>query len=121
MFEKLIEKDLSYFTKMQNEKGSEYTLKELEKVSSNVDLSTKVGREIAKAKNEIVTRLAYQERSIEEHEHLSNHICEGDLYKVYAEHLKQLEEKAHNIDYLVEKSNPNSQLLYEYRSNFVSI
>jgi hypothetical protein len=50
---------------------------------------------------------------------MSNHICEKELYQVYAQHVKQLEERINNIDYFQAKSLGNSRLIYEYTQNLV--
>ena len=63
---KLIEKDVSYFSELLNQKGAEYTLRQLENVSLTADINTQMGRELIKTKNEIVTILVYQERSVDE-------------------------------------------------------
>jgi hypothetical protein len=50
---------------------------------------------------------------------MSNHICEKELYQVYAQHVKQLEERINKIDYFQTKSLGNSRLIYEYTQNLV--
>lgn len=106
---------------MLNEKGAEHVLQQLENASANVDLNTKYGRELVQSKQEIVTRLIYQERSVDEHENVSNHICEADLYKVYKEHLNILEANDQNVEQLIAQSSAESHLIYEYKGYFVNI
>jgi hypothetical protein len=50
---------------------------------------------------------------------MSNHICEKELYQVYAVHLKQLEERVNKLEYLQSKSAENSRLIYEYQQSLV--
>lgn len=50
---------------------------------------------------------------------MSNHICEKELYQVYAQHVKQLEERIDKIDYFQANSLGNSRLIYEYKQNLV--
>jgi hypothetical protein len=49
--------------------------------------NNKYGRELLQARDEIIKRLVYSERTVEEHENVSAHICPNELGKVYAEHL----------------------------------
>jgi hypothetical protein len=64
---KLREKDITYFSDLLNRKGTFDVLQQLENIASLADINSKLGRELITAKNEIVTRLVYQERSIEEY------------------------------------------------------
>jgi hypothetical protein len=54
--------------------------------SVSLDLQTKYGRELLLTKEQILKRLVYHERSVEEHQNISINICESDLFKIYAEH-----------------------------------
>ena len=50
---------------------------------------------------------------------MSNHICEKELYHVYAEHLKQLEDRVSKTNLLKSKSAEGSRLIYEYQQSLV--
>jgi hypothetical protein len=100
---------------LSNSKGALYALQKLDSAVASFDTNTKLGRDVHKLKNEIVTRLAYNQRTVEEHEHVSGHICENELTKVYAEHLKSLQGRITNLDLL--SSNEESQLVYEYTNS----
>lgn len=65
-YKHVIQKDFNYFLDLSNTKGIHHTIQVLENESAKVDASTKFGREIIKAKNEILTRLVYQNRTAEE-------------------------------------------------------
>ena len=50
---------------------------------------------------------------------MSNHICEKELFQVYAEHLKQLDEKVGCVQRFKEISRDNSRVVYEYDQSLV--
>lgn len=84
---KLIGKDFDYFNQITKENGVAAAVERIENIVSKIDASTKFGREIILARNDVMTKIIYYNRSVEDHENVSNHICESDLYKVYEEHL----------------------------------
>ncbi len=57
---------MTYFSDLLNQRGAEYVLQQLQNVISTSDNGTKIGRELIKSSNEMVTRLVYQERTVEE-------------------------------------------------------
>jgi hypothetical protein len=57
---------VTYFSDLLNQRGAEYVLQQLQNVISTSDNGTKIGRELIKSSNEMVTRLVYQERTVEE-------------------------------------------------------
>lgn len=61
-----MERDVDFFNNLTTQQGVEATLRNLEEITKNIDLSTQYGREISLAKEEILTRIAYQNRSVEE-------------------------------------------------------
>jgi hypothetical protein len=63
---KLLQKDDKYFISLSNVRGPQYALSQLESATASIDTSTKLGRELLKVKDEIVTRLAYNLRSVDE-------------------------------------------------------
>jgi hypothetical protein len=82
---KLIAKDFNYFIKEMEQKGVADIVSKLNSV--NINVQTKYGRELLLAKDQILRRLVYHERSVEEHQNISINICEGDLFKIYEEHV----------------------------------
>ena len=76
--------DVNYFIKQCELNGIEKTITALKSITAD---NNKYGRELLHARDEIIKRLVYSERSVEEHENVSAHICSAELGKVYAEHL----------------------------------
>jgi hypothetical protein len=81
---KLIQKDFDYFIRQMEEKGVADIVSKINSV--NINVQTKYGRELLLVKDQIMKKLVYHERSIEEHQNISINICEADLFKVYEEH-----------------------------------
>jgi hypothetical protein len=52
---------------------------------------------------------------------VSNHICEKELYQVYAEHLKELDGKVSGVQKLNAISRDNTRVVYEYDQSLVRI
>jgi len=63
-----------------------------------------------------MVRLSYHNRTEEDHQNVSSHICEKDLTRVYEEHLRSLSQRTQNVQHLVNKSGASGQVLYEYRN-----
>jgi hypothetical protein len=63
---KLIERDYQYFVNMSEKNGIANILTTLNDIASQCDPNSARGREILTAKEEAVTRITYNERSIEE-------------------------------------------------------
>jgi hypothetical protein len=57
---------VDYFVNLSESRGAEVVLKKLGHISEKLDASTKLGRELMQTKNEIVKRVVYYNRSIEE-------------------------------------------------------
>ena len=57
---------MDYFVNLSESKGAEEVLRKLTNISEKVDASTKLGRELLNTKNEIVKRVVYYNRTIEE-------------------------------------------------------
>ncbi len=63
---KLIQRDETFFINLSNTKGPIHALQKLDNVASSFDNTTKLGRDIHRIKDEMITRLAYNERTVEE-------------------------------------------------------
>jgi hypothetical protein len=77
--------------KQSQTNGIDKTITALKSITAD---NNKYGRELLKSRDEIIKRLVYGERSVEEHENVSAHICPAELSKIYAEHLRDLEARS---------------------------
>ena len=82
---RLVQKDFDYFVKQMESQGVADIVSKLN--SLNLDIQSKYGRELLLAKEQVLKRLVYYERSEEEHQNISINICEADLFKIYEEHV----------------------------------
>lgn len=65
-YNKLVQRDFSYFDKLANQNGRENVMVELENIKQNLDLSTKLGREVLEFSNQMTQKIVLHERTIEE-------------------------------------------------------
>ena len=101
-YDKLIQKDFSYFTKLTKLNGRGNVIAELENINKNLDLSIKLDRDVLEFSKEMTQKIVLHERTIEEylifyfilliyhlyfsHQNVSLNISEEDLYKTYEFH-----------------------------------
>lgn len=65
-FNKLVQRDFSYFDKLSKQKGRANVLIELESINNNLDLSTKLGRDVLEFSRDMAQKIILHERTIEE-------------------------------------------------------
>ena len=63
---KLIQKDYNHFDRLSQEKGRHHVMVELDIVNQNLDLSTKLGKDIFEYSKEMTQKIVLHERTIEE-------------------------------------------------------
>ena len=84
MISKLKSRDIEYFINKTELEGLPKTIVFLANLP--VD-DTKYGRELIQTRDEVVKKLVYLERTVEEHENVSSHICEREIPNIYNEHM----------------------------------
>ena len=63
---KILEKDYDHFIDLSRKLGIETVLKTISESTQNTDINTQTGRNIIKSRDELLTRIAVQHRTIEE-------------------------------------------------------